>query len=136
MATGTLDGGVLLEDMVSVLQAAVAYNPQQLIVPIYYGEDYNYHALAFNGKRGPTVLLNPTVHASSGLATVSQQPRFCSMARDYTLPTKVVLAGNYHNSTVVTKAEFEGARAALAFTMVQQLQGHDVCDPQWKRVEP
>lgn len=132
VAAGVLEDGVLIKDVVDVLTAAIVYNPEQMIVPIYYGDDFNYAVLAFSTERGATVLLNPSIHKSSGVATVTQEPRFCSMARDYRLPTRVVVSGTPHNSTVYTRSEFAGARAAMAYTMIRQLSGQDVCDPGWE----
>lgn len=129
---GRLSDGVLLQDMVDVLTQHIVYHPKSMALPIYYGEDHNYAALAFMGDRGPTVFLNPNIHKSSGAARITQQPRFCSMARGYLLPTRVVVSGTYHNSTTIVRQEFQGAHAALAYTMIHQLKGDDVCDPEWE----
>lgn len=129
---GQLSDGVLLQDMVDVLQDRITYNPSSMVLPIYYGEKHSYAALGFMGDHGPTVFLNPNVHKSSGSARITQQPRFCTMPRGYRLPTRVVLKGTYHNSTTIVRQEFQGAYAALAYTMVHQLHGDDVCDPEWE----
>lgn len=132
IANGRLASGVILQDMVDVLTQYIVYNPESMVLPIYYGEEYNYAALGFMGDRGPTVFLNPKLAKSSGSARITQQPRFCTETRGYTLPTRVVVRGSYHNSTTIVRQEFTGAHAALAYTMINQLEGEDVCDPEWE----
>lgn len=126
VASGVLSNGVLLTDMEQVMMADVEYDPSLVVVPMNYGPTYTHRAIGFYLEQ-PIVLINPTIQSSSGLVTVNQKPLFCQTARDYRLPSHVVLSGSYINSTSFTRMTLEGAQAAMVYTLVHQQLGEDVC---------
>lgn len=127
ITSGVLYTGVLISDMNEVMTEAVEYNRDMILLPINYGSRHTYSAIAFYADE-PKLLLNPYISTSSGLVTVNQRPLFCDNARDYSLPSHVVVEGSPHNSTVITRVKLEGAHAAMVYTLVHQLQGIDVCN--------
>lgn len=124
---GVLLSGVVLADMERAMRATVERDPDLVVIPLYYAPEHAYAAVAAANADGAHVLLNPVIHAHSGLATVRQTPRFCPHEKVYQLPTHVVVTASPWNSTGSVRTTFTGVGAGLLYTIVQQLGGVDVC---------
>jgi len=129
--TGVLRGDIQMEDIIDSMVSMTDWDTSLIIIPIYFGPEFALSMIAFNQDGVSSVVVNPTVHMSSGKAKVKQQPHFCPDTQEYTLPTKVVISGSSPTSTSLKMFSFEGSRAALVYTLVMQLSGIDICYTEW-----